>query len=401
MPAPQGLDGDARSEADLSVNERQYFGADLDRIDDYPIAIDPDDPRTAFRHSYVYQSLFPIHTQTDGSEFGGIQLRARCHTLAPEAPERLKKWLVEVAHRAAFIFNSGIEARRYGPQTNTRGTTDGDGYLDGFNSKKHDSYHNTEQEAVAQLDTQPGVIDWSVEVYTDDEFDYADLSGIAQGVTSPYTVEERDVPGSPAVDVAPTKWEITWNQSKDGGSYDIHPKGDTNARKRYQTGAGQGKTVYVNGKPIGQLDKEGRTWLAPEYAGSNPNTASGSWGTYYSREGLVDETDATYQSLRKRGRLYQTGETGEAVYLATARAKPEGWTEADPDDVSVDLEAEAGVEPATWTELVLRDPGDQREERDGPAVPVECRRDYERIKHLGLSDPRYSHQLHGGQRWQN
>lgn len=384
----QRLSESNRTRVDLDVDESAYFGRRLGRFDnlgDFPFRPD-DGPLT--RHSYVYQEVFSIGQD----QYGGIQLRARVHTYG-DLPPRLKEWLRASAHRAAAMFDSSIETTRYGPPTGAvRGTQSGDGYLSGFNSVREAQYFkNEERSRVPDAETDIGVIDWSVEIYLDDSFDEAHLSGIAQGLSYPYRERVDHREGTPSQDVSGVKWDISFNSTKDGGSYEVHPPGRSNARKRYQDGAGAGKTVYINGKPIGTLDTEGRAWLNPEYAGGDGHTSSGSWGTYWSREGLVAETEATYQALRKGGALYQTGETESAIYLSTSRARPDGWTESDPDDVSVDMEATAGSPGVTFVDLELP--------RLESPLDVECRRDETVNKHMGLSDPTYAHQLGEYQRW--
>jgi len=378
------------AQADLSVSERDYFGGrlrDMDNLYQWNLR-DGDGPLT--RTSYVYQAVYQIGSGKD-KEYGGIQLRARVHTYGTPS-DRLEKWLATAAHRAAYMYDSGIETPGYAPPGGgVRGTDGGDGYLSGFNAVEN--YRNWEQEQVAphEMNTSPGVVDWSTEVYTDDSFNDADLSGIAQGLAYPWTVEYDSEPGEPPVSVAPHEWGLTWNKSRQ--QYDVHPPGRREARKRYQPGgAAHDKTVYINEKPIGKLDDEGRTWLKPEYAG-NPNTTSGAFGTYWSREGLVDQTGATYQALRDEGNLYLTGETDEGIYLVTAAEKPPGYESVDPDSVSPTVVVREGRDGYERQYLRLRDlQGDE-------PLRCECRRDDKLIKHLGRSNPTYTHLLGPRQNW--
>jgi len=382
------------AEANLSVQERAYFGANVAGIDNASRwgLREPDGPLT--RTTYVYQSVYQIGSGKD-KEYGGIQLRCRVHTYG-EATDELRNTLPVAAHRAAYMYDSGIETPGYaGSGGGVRGTKDGDGYLSGFNSVE--SYRNWESERVTadEMDTSPGVLDWSVEIYTDDSFNDADLSGIAQGVANPWllAVDERE--GEGAVSVAPHKWGLSWNSA--AGEYDVHPPGRKQARQRYQPGgAAHDKTVRINGRPIGRLDDNGRTWLNPEYQRGDPLTSSGSWGTYWSREGLVEETGATYQALRDGGTLYLTGETEETIDLVTAAEKPPGYEAVDPDDVSTSLEVREGSAGYEYKELRLKGLGRQS---DNPALRVECRRDDMIIKHMGRSNPSYSHYLGPGQSW--
>jgi len=383
--------GGPLAEADLSVSESDYFGWNLRELGNrsaWPF-FPGDGPLT--RTSYVYQAIYQIGSGKN-KEYGGIQIRARLHTYG-EPPNRLRRWLERTAHRAAYMFDSGIQTPGYAPPGGkVRGTQGGDGYLSGFNAVE--SYQNYEQERIAEgeMNTRPGVIDWSTEVYVDTNFKEAELSGIAQGISYPYEVTHRSSGGSPAVNVAPHKWEITWNPSKDGGNYDVHPPGGKKARQRYQPGgAAHDKTVYINNKPIGKLDAEGRTWLKPEYSRGNGHTTSGAFGTYWSREGLVAETGATYQALRKGGVLYFTGETENAIHLVTAAEKPPGYEAGDPDSVSIDMEVSPGSDPVDVYLLTLQDADE--------SLRVECRRDDKKIKHLGRSNPHYTHLLGPRQTW--
>jgi len=61
---------DARTTADLSVSDRQYFGHEFDAIDAYPtVGMDPDAPGQIIRHSYIFQAQYTIGSD----EYGGIQ----------------------------------------------------------------------------------------------------------------------------------------------------------------------------------------------------------------------------------------------------------------------------------------------------------------------------------------
>lgn len=390
MAQAQALGGPLAA-ADLSVSESDYFGHPLRAVENrsaWPF-FPENGPLT--RTSYVYQAIYQIGSGKN-KEYGGIQIRARVHTYG-EPPGRLRAWLGRTAHRAAYLFDSGIETPGYAPPGGeTRGTKSGDGYLSGFNAVE--SYTNHEQEHISEgeMNTQPGVIDWSTEVYVDTSFKEASLSGIAQGVSYPYQVDAQITEGSPAVDVAPHKWSLSWNKSRE--QYDVHPPGNKTARDRYKPGgAGHDKTVYINNKPVGSLDEEGRTWLHPGYgADGDGHTNTSRYGTYWSREGLVAETGATYQALRKGGTLYLTGETENGIHLVTAAEKPPGYKPVDPNEVSSLLEVEEGSDPGEDYVLTLQDAEE--------SLRVECRRDEKKMKHLGRSNPRYTHLLGETQTWE-
>lgn len=369
--------GSPNSQADLSTSHAEYFGRDLveyDNLAGYPFR--PDDG-PLMRHSFVYQRVFSVGSD----EYGGIQLRARIHTYG-DISDRLRDTLERVAYRAAYLFDSSVEESRYGANQYA------DGYLSGFDSWA--VYRNFEDERIAsqEQDTPVGVIDWSTEIYLDDSFDRADLSGIAQGLANPYGEEHHRQPGREPIHIPPHRWRVESYDSRPD-YYELRPPANTDARDRYREGAGRGKTVYVNGKRVATTDNKGRAWLKKAYASGDTFTRQGV--TKWSREGLVHQTDATWQALRDGGVLYLTGETRDGIYLATAAAKPGGWKAGDPDTVPVDLEADEGAPERDVYLLTLADPDD--------AIHVEGRRDDQLIKHMGYSSPPYSHQLGPGERW--
>lgn len=392
MVQPQQLDPmiRERNRADLDVEPARYFGKRLARFDNIGHWNLLGDSGTLTRHSYVFQVVYKIG-EGDNAEYGGIQLRARVHGYSP-MPEEYRRILEETAHRAAHLFNSSKETSAYINGSGIEGTAAGSGYLEGFNPEG--VFRNWEKEPVStgEADIDPGVVDWSVEIYEDDNFEHADLAGIAQGVADPYWVETRETAGEDGIDIPPTKWVIQWQEGRDPPEYAVRPKPRTAASKRYSEGAGAGKTVYVNNKPIGSLGPKGRVWLRPEYERGDERYSKGSWGTYWSREGLVQETGATYQAIRKGGVLYQTSETEGAIHLKTSREKPDGWRESDPNSVPINLEARSGSEPREYHLLRLRDPDE--------SFTIECRRDEAISWALGKSDPVYEHLLAPNERWE-
>jgi hypothetical protein len=379
---PQRLNSDVRSEADLSTSESRYFGKRLGQFQNlggFPFRPSGGD---LMRHSFVYQAIYAM-----GDDYGGIQLRARIHTYGP-LPDRLREILRITAHRAAFMFDSGIETPGYGPApAKTLGTKPGDGYLTGFNAVQ--SYANWESTEItaAEKQTEIGVVDWSTEIYRDEEFDQAALSGIAQGLAFPYRTETRYDPGEEPLHIPPHKWSIAAPSSRPD-YYEIRPPARTKARTRYREGAGNGKRVYINGKFVATTDNKGRGWLKKEYASGDGWNYGGRW----SRKGLVESPDvdgATWQAIRKGGTLYMTGETSEGIYLSTKRHVPDEWSAADPDSVPVDLEAKEGRPERTIHLLRVQDPD--------AGLSCQCRRDDNITGHLGKSNPDYTHNIKDGQ----
>jgi hypothetical protein len=381
----------------LSVDPVDYFGVDPDRAensDRFGITPDPGRDQELYRVSYLFLLVFG--NEESSTDYGGMQLRAETFLWLENGgvPVRLQKIIQNAAHRAAYIYDSSIETPAYGANEW------GPGYLSGFDPWENGyEYDNWEIEPVArgEVHTHPGVIDWSTEVYLEvDGTQYANLSGVASGLADPWTLTIREVAGRDAVHVPPTKWQIGWEQSRrDGdGEYYVRPEPYSQASERYREGAGAGKTVYINGQPIGGLEGKGgkgRAWLAPEYGRGDPRFTKGGFGRYWSRQGLLEGEDGEappvehYQALQSNAKLYQTGETEEAIYLRTRRALPDDWQATDPDEVPVHLEVQEGQPARTIYVLGLDDPDD--------ALLIECREDREVIDHLGLSKPPYRHPI--------
>lgn len=371
------------SSPDLDVDVVDYFGVapeNARNVDVFGLRPRHGGRQELYRVSYLYLLVFG--NDDSPTDYGGMQLRAETFLWLDEGsvPLRMQKLLQNAAHRAAYIFDSSIETPAYGANEWASG------YLSGFDPWENaHEYDNWEIEPVArgEVHTEPGVIDWSSEIYLEvDELDYANLSGVATGLANPWSARQVVEEGEPAVHIPPTKWVIRWETSRDPPEYYVRPEPRTDASRRYVVGAGQGKAVYVNGLKIGSLGPKGRVWLRPEYKVGDGREYRGN----HSRAGLLAKSDdATPSALRKNGRLYQTGETEDAIYLVTARAKPEGYEAADPDDVPVDVEVQAGRPSRTFWLLSLDDPEDPLE--------IEAREDRQVVKHLGLSNPRYAHRI--------
>lgn len=382
---------------DLSVDPAEYFGVDpelVENADLFGIEPDPDEGATdLYRVSYVFLLVFG--NDDSDTEYGGMQLRAETSLYLDRGAVAvpLQKIIQRAAHRAASMYDTDIETHRYGSQAAGRW---GDGYLDGFNPIENSfSYENWEVEYISgqEADTagQPGQIIWTTEIYNEvEKTDYAELAGKASGIADPWTHSVTVEEGREAITVPGFKWRIGYQASKGDGSYVIEPPAYSSARDRYREGAGQGKLVYVNGRPVGQIEPKGRVWLKPEYS-RNPNVWRQGDMVRWSREGLVDETAATYQALRRGGVLYQVGEDEDGVYLRSARALPEGYRPSDPDEVAPDLEVQSGRPPREIHLLGLQDV-------ETP-MPCEAREDREVIDKMGFSNPVYRHDVPTMFRW--
>jgi hypothetical protein len=406
-------ESDPVNRTDLSVDAADYFGVLPEQTENADLfGLEPTDPsEDLYRVSYLFLSVFG--NEDSPTDYGGMQLRAETTIYLDgdgSPPTRLTKIIQRTAHRAAHLFDSGIEEPEYG--TGGRGWADptydapetgnkykkkggysgaGGGYLTGFDPVENAyDYQNWEVEPISGQEARTqgtiGKINWTTEIYNEvEETRYAELAGKASGIANPWTLTTTTEEGQDAVNVPPHKWRVGYEPSRE--DYVLRPPGRTDAASRYVSGAGQGKTVYVNGEKVGGLGPKGRVWINPEYQIGDGLSYRGN----YSREGLVQETEATYQALRKGGVVYHVGETEEAVYLRTSRALPEGYRAADPDDVSPSLEVQDGRERRTIHLLGLIDPSDP--------LPVECWEDREVIDKLGKSDPRYRHSMSDEFRW--
>lgn len=349
----------------LSMEPETYLGrplGDYERESLRKWGLDPDGgPLT--RHSYLYSVDYPINTggpRGKGSEWGKIEIRARVWTYSTALPEGLKAVVKQTAHRAATCFNS------------TKVTADYAGYLDGFNPQNagggwEDPTTSWEGEVVGgagALDAQAGRVDWNVEVYDEG----GRLSGVAQGLAHPWstetTVEEKEPPRE--------EFRILYQEARD--EYEI--RAAPGPQQRRAETVLPGKSVYINDKPIGTWRKaRGSAALKKDY--TRPPTLNGR--KVYDRERLVEDTEATYQALSGTkahpGKLYKVEETEKAVYLVTARRRPDEWDPVDPENIDPD----ADTERRTTHRLVLR--------TESAASALSCRRDEQVIRLLGLSVP--------------
>ena len=361
----------------LSMEPESYLGrplGDYERESLRQHGLDPDNgPLT--RHSYLYSVDYPINTgggREEGSDVGKIEIRARVWTYSTALSGGLEQVVEQTAHRAAHCFNSAAVTGAYA------------GYLDGFNAINaggswDDPTTSWEGEVVggaAAMDAQAGRIDWNVELYDEK----ARLSGVAQGLAHPWSTETVTVEQQPPRE----EFRILKQEARD--EYEIRAAPRTNQQERAETVL-PGKSVYINDKPIGTWRKaRGSAALKKEY--SRPPTLNGR--KVHDRERLVEDTQATYQALggtsANPGKLYKVEETDKAVYLVTARRRPDVWEPTDPEDIDPDAESEV----RTTHRLVLRTPS--------AASAISCRRDEQVIGLLGLSMPPWSADVSRGWR---
>lgn len=397
--------GERRSNPDLSVHPANYFGRDPSELKNADaFGIEPAPEKDLYRVQYLYLMVFGSDrprieaseaSDKDGfgdeaSDYGGIQVRASTHLYLEDGrvPIKLQRVIQRTAHRGAFLFDSGIEHPVYG---GGGGEWGGGGYLSGFTPVENNSeYANWEIEPVGSAEgrpagSQPGVIRWTTEIYLEVEgTQYADLSGVAQGIGDPYQLVEHDVPPEEPVEAQQEWWQFSENFNNARNAYQIAPPAYSAGRERGKKL--RGKTVHINGLPIGEVDKEGRVWLKKEYQGGNTYRGD------YSREGVLETTPATPQSLALGRKIAKVDESPGAVYLATASARPDDFDPVDPGEVEIEREVQPGSPGGRIYLLSLP------EDVEDP-TRQECRQDEEKISHLGYSDPPYAHTYAEMWRW--
>jgi hypothetical protein len=388
-----------RNQPDRSFDEQTYFGAPIDNIDNADtFGLVPEPDTDLYRISYLYLMVFGNDSEaesiqsggqqyqidTDNSDYGGIQVRGQTylHLREGAVPTRLQRVIQHAAHRGANLFDTGVQESIYS------------GYLTGFNAVENaGEYRNWEVEPVARREARgatPGKIEWTTEIYLEaneaDPDEYAALSGVGSGIADPWSLREHHEAGEPPVSAQQEIWKLGeqgFNQAKN--AYQVSPPGGTQARQRSRNL--HRKTVYINGLPVGSLDKRGRTWLKKEYSDRFGLTYRGD----HSRESLLENTVATHQALRVGGNLYKVDESPEAVYLVTARAKPDDFNPVDPEDIDPEREVQPGTPERTYKILAVQQPEE--------STRIECRQDQQIIRHLGYSTPIYDHEIQNMWAW--
>lgn len=387
----QGL-AERRRSPDLTVDPADYFGVAVDRLHNADaFGLEPAPQKDLYRVQYLYLLVFG--NERSSTDYGGIQVRASTHLYLEDGrvPIKFQRIMQRTAHRGAFLFDSSLEEGIYGGGGGE--WSDGGGYLSGFNPVENGGeYRNWEVEPVGSAEgrpagAQPGVLRWTTEVYLEvTGTQYAELSGVAQGIGDPYSLIEHEEPPDEPIEAQQEWWEVTFNSAKN--AYDIHPHGRSAAKERAKTL--HQKDVYLNGLHVGTVTVDGRVWLKKEYEGGHTYRGD------YSKEGVVALTAAEPQSIRGTtehpGKLAKIDESPGAVHLATAQFRPDDFDPVDPDEVDPEREVTPGTPGGTVYLLSLP---------DDVADPTrqECRQDDEIIRHLGYSDPPYSHTYAEMWRW--
>jgi hypothetical protein len=392
----QGL-GQRRNSPDLSVDLQDYFGADPREIDNSALyGLTRGTDADLYRVEYLFLAVFGNDAEDEEGEYGGAQVRSSAYLYLVDGavPTDLQRVMQRIAHRGAFLFDSSIEEPIYG--SGGGDWADGGGYLTGFTMwESGASYRNWEVEPVGSAEGRPrgvtpGKIEWTTELYLEvsssdpkQKSDYAQLSGVGQGVANPWTLDVSRTPPREGVEAQQEWWRIGDTINEARNAYQIAPPGRTQSRERAKELSG--KTVYVNGTPIGTVIQDGRVFLKREYA------AGPSYRGDYSREGLISQTPATPSALAKGRKIAKVDESPGAVYLATAQARPESFDPVDPDEVDPDRRVQRGQPGGTTRTVGLREP-------ESPTLQ-ECRQDQQVIRHLGYSSPVYTHEYAEMWKW--
>lgn len=276
------------------------WGLDEDWVGKQPEEVPGDREYYRFQFNKVF--FFPVSDGARGdTEIAPIEFRTHVDWVGGRPDPRLREYLREEANpRLRALFDTG----RYQM------------WMTNFNFVKQSGYTELEEVAADEV-SNLGVPKWDVTVRKNGR-----VQGEANGFLDPFRLaREAETEGeAPAQEV----WNITGvNTARD--AYQIAPPGRSGARERAKEV--RGKSVYLNGKYIGDVVKDGRVWLKLEYQGGQ--TYRGQW----SREAIVGNTDATYSAIRDGGNAYKTRETPDEVYLVTAQARPDDFEAVDPSAV--------------------------------------------------------------------
>lgn len=371
----------------MSVREAEYFGRPVDQLENADtFGLKPSPEKDLYRVQYLFLLVFGNDSDVNrtDTDYGGIQVRASTYLYLEDGrvTTKYQRILQRIAHRGAYLFDSSIQHPNYGGGGGE--WSDGGGYLSGFTPVENgNDYRNWEVEPVGSDEGRPagitpGKIEWTTELYLEvDGTKYAELSGVAQGIGDPYSVVEHSTPPAPAVEAQQEWWEVTFNGAK--GSYDLHPEGRSASKDRAKRLAG--KDVMLNGLKIGEITSDGRAYLKKEYAGGD------TYRGRHSKQSITSRTAAEPQSIRgsadNPGKIAKVDESPRAVYLATAQARPDDFDPVDPDEVDPDREVRPGTRGETVYILSLPDPEESTRQ--------EARQDDKEIRHMGFSEPPYSH----------
>jgi hypothetical protein len=261
-----------------------------------------------YRYQFMSEYWFGKPGDDDASPVAPIEFRTIIYTVGPP-DQQLTEYLRDVVNpRQKTVFDTGV----YGDPP--------PGYVSSMAPfvEYAENVEGPDQVGLSDLtDAVLGVPMYETEFYGE----YGDTRGLSKGYIDPFSID-TDPPDEEV-------WGLSYNPARD--SYQVSPPGRTQARER--TTALRGKDVYVNGRYIGSLAKDGRTWLKNEYDEGDGSTYVYRGRPMWSREGLVQATDATYSAIRDGGNLYKVQEDDDAILLVTAAGKPDDFRPTAPDDV--------------------------------------------------------------------
>lgn len=297
-------------------DELQVFGITPETVGRTADEIDASMAGNIYRYQYFTEYYYgdpPSTSEEDGSPVAPVQFRTIIYTVGRPS-DALTDHLRDVVNgRQKTLFDTGV----YGDPD--------PGYLSAMEPFVDHNSNIEGPEQVGLTDVEGsllGVPLFETEFYGEG----GETRGLAKGTVNPFAVDEDVVDfGLPGHEV----WDLSWNESR--GDYQVSPPGKSPSRERVK--ALRGKEVYVNGRFIGTLAKDGRTWLKKQYGADPGHTNQWRGRTYWSREGLVAETEATYSAIRDDGNLYKVNETDDAILLVTARGKPDDFDPIDPAEV--------------------------------------------------------------------
>lgn len=310
------------------------LGVDLDLFGARPGELDDDVGVLRYQYSTTFD-YFTNRGSRGDTDIGQVQFRTTLYTLADPSDE-VKEYIKGVNHlRLHALFDTG----KY------------KGYMTGF--EFIDRSENEEEGELVGRDEIPatglGVPNFSCEVYDED----GQLVGHSTGYSMDFGVHQQDtITGDDAPEGE--VWQVrSFNQSR--GDYEVSPDARTPARERAK--GAQGKTVYINGAPVGSVTSRGTVWLTKEH--QRPGAA-----TYRSRKWLTDNTSTPYQALSPGSQVYKVNETGDGLYFSTVKPRDFDAVAAEQvdEDATQTIETEAVMdldedEPTTF--VVTEDEADE------------------------------------------
>jgi hypothetical protein len=287
-----------------------------------------------------------------GSPSPEVQIKTGIYVIG-EPTDELKEHIRTISNpRTVTLFNT----REYAT------------YLAGFGFMERKTY--TQSEEVSARDVRQkgyglGVPWFEVEAYDED----GSLEGYADGYFNPFETETQTIRWEQGEEPPQHEvWKVGSRQSHETGDrYQLSPEGNTPAKDRAKAAAG--KTVILNGFPIGSVLQGGRARLKTQY--KNPNRAQ-----YASRKQILEGSGTPYQALSKGANIYKVEETDDTLVFSTTEPERD-YDPQPPEEISPDA---VGVESGSRevTEILL-DPDEPTQ------FVVETDEDQGRL--LGLYDP--------------